>query len=88
VETVKQASVELEKVINLFVRKVEDVQDEEHLHHNLDLSTLKYIVETDPCKVSGLLNKVRKTLRVVASPISHRARTRARRPSSRRSTSR
>jgi hypothetical protein len=51
VETVKEASTQLEKIINLFVQKVEDVEGEERLHHNLDLSTLKYIVETDPCKV-------------------------------------
>ena len=50
IQTVSEASPEIEKIINLFICKTEE--DPELYSHKLDLSTLKYIFDSDKNKVS------------------------------------
>lgn len=59
----KHSSIQIEEVINLFIRKSECNNDEKYFHKNLECSTLKYIVNADPFKVFLLFYIVRRTLK-------------------------
>ena len=51
IQTVSEASPEIEQIINLFIMKNEE--EPELYSHKLDLSTLKYIFDSDKNKVLG-----------------------------------